>query len=131
MKEKDKIYIAGKVSGLTPEQFHKKFDDCAEWVRNNVNLGEDYDIINPTALCEDDWSWLKCMTTCIEQLRKCKFLFLMPDWKDSKGGVCEYFVAVERGIAIGYLEEDGVDGNGKAKYSINNKSDKKIKCLTK
>lgn len=118
MNEKLKIYIAGKVSGLTPEQFHKKFDDCAEWVRQNVNFGEECEVINPTTLCEDDWSWLKCMDTCIPELRDCDMLFLMPDWKESKGAVCEYYVALERGIIIEYLEEKGVDENGGLKYTI-------------
>ena len=28
------VYLAGKVSGLTPEEYHKKFNDCREWLEN-------------------------------------------------------------------------------------------------
>ena len=131
MSNKLKIYIAGKISGCTPKQFHKKFDDCADWIRRNVSFGEDYEVINPTTLCEDDWPWLKCMETCVPELRKSDFLFLMPDWMESKGAVCEYYIAVERGIMIEYLEDDGVDAEGRVKYKIKDlEFETKIKCLT-
>lgn len=49
-----KVYIAGKVSGLTPEEFHKKFNECRDEVAKHVEYG---DIITPTDLCDDDWDW--------------------------------------------------------------------------
>lgn len=95
-----KVYIAGKVSGLAPEEFHKKFNECRDEVAKHVEYG---DIITPTDLCDDDWDWDKCMETCIPVMMKCDLVVMMPDWVDSKGAKVEKKIAHEAGIPIWYL----------------------------
>ena len=94
-----KVYIAGKVSGLTPEEFHKKFDDCRYEVEKHVNGV----ILCPTDLCEDDWDWDKCMNVCIPQILTSDLVVMMSDWKDSKGAVIEHTIAQTQHIPIWYM----------------------------
>lgn len=97
---KKKIYIAGKITGLTPEQFHYKFDQAKHLVeKDNPNA----EVIIPTDLCNDDWGWEKCMDICLDTLWECNCIYMMPDWKDSKGSFIERKIAEKLGMEIFYL----------------------------
>lgn len=94
------IYIAGKISGLTPQEFHAKFENARKLVKI---VNPEAEVIIPTDLCDDDWSWEKCMDTCIDALWKCDCIYMMPDWKDSKCSFIEKKIAEKRGIKVYYL----------------------------
>lgn len=96
----NKIYIAGKITGLTPEQFHNKFDIARLLVKRKHPNAE---IIIPTELCDDSWGWEKCMDVCIDTLWGCDTIYLMPDWKDSKGSFIEKKIAEKLGIKVLYI----------------------------
>lgn len=95
-----KIYIAGKISGLTPEQFHQKFDLAKKLVQVK---NPDSEVIIPTDLCEDYWGWEKCMDTCINALWECDCVYMMPDWEDSKGSFIEKKIAEKLGLEVCFL----------------------------
>lgn len=95
-----KIYVGGKVSGLAPSEFHAKFDKAKALVQK---LNPDAEIIIPTDLCNDDWNWEKCMDVCLDALWNCDTLYLMSDWKDSKGSFIEKKIAEKRCMKIFYL----------------------------
>lgn len=92
-----KIYIAGKVTGLTPEQYHKNFDDAKELVQSQYHYA---DIVIPTELCNDDWSWEQSMEVCIDALWDCDAIVLMENWKDSRGAIIERKLAQKLEIPI-------------------------------
>jgi len=81
------VYIGGKVSGLSPEEYHKKFEACRKFVEKY--LPRCYQAVIPMDLCEDDWEWFQCMEACVPVIKESIALILMPDWKESKGATCE------------------------------------------
>lgn len=97
---KHKIYIGGKISGLTPEQFHKNFDDAKRKVQG---LNPDSEIVIPTDLCHDDWDWETCMGICLDALWDCDKLYVLPNWEGSKGTFIETKIANKLGIPVIYL----------------------------
>ncbi len=100
-----KIYIAGKVSGLTPEEYHKNFDNAKTLVYAYYPYAE---IITPTDLCDDSWDWDKCMDICIDALWDCDAIVLLENWKDSRGAIIERKLAQKLGIPIMELENNKI-----------------------
>lgn len=100
MKHFNKIYIGGKISGLTPAEFHLKFDKAKTAVQY---MHPKSTVIIPTELCEDDWDWEHCMDVCLDTLWNCDCIYLMPDWKSSRGSFIEKKIAEKLGIQIYYL----------------------------
>lgn len=92
------VYIGGQVSGLTPEQYHQKFEECRAFVEKNIP--KKYQVVIPMDLCEDDWDWSRCMEACVPVIKQCVALFLMPDWYRSKGATCERYIAEATGVRI-------------------------------
>lgn len=100
-----KIYIAGKVTGLTPEEYHKNFDDARTIVYTYYPYAE---IILPSELCDDDWSWERSMEVCIDTLWGCDAIVMMENWKDSHGAIIERKLAQKLGIPIMELENNKI-----------------------
>ena len=96
-----KIYIAGAITGYTPEQFHAKFEECRDRVALKYPQAQ---IIIPTDLCPDDMGWADCMKICLNELKSCNLIYMMKDWKESKGATAEHIVAEILDIAIEYDE---------------------------
>lgn len=92
------VYIAGKITGLTPEEYRSIFNSCRDWLSHNIWNG--YQIITPTDLCEDDWDWSTCMEICVNALKKCVAVYFLPNWEDSKGATCEKYIANALGLRI-------------------------------
>lgn len=92
--KKNKVYIAGPVSGLPYDEAVKRFA-AAEAV-----LSIDYQVINPTKICRACWSWYRCMVVCLWALRKCNRIALLPGWENSRGARIELFTAILLGKDI-------------------------------
>lgn len=103
MMEPRNIYIAGKVSGLTPEEFHKKFEDARSIVKEKFPHAKR--IMIPMDVCQDDWEWDQCMEVCMDYVFACDALVFMDDWKDSRGANAEHIVAKKLNKRILYLNE--------------------------
>ena len=101
------VYLAGAVSGLTPEQFHSKFDTCRKWLEKQIP--DNLQIVVPTDICDDNWDWFTCMEVCMEALKNCTAVYFMPDWTTSKGATCEKYVAEALGLELTFL---GYNTNG-------------------
>lgn len=87
--ENDKIYLAGKVTG--DPCYKMKFE---AGVRHLERLGwKREEIVNPAREIPEGTSWLKAMWKCLGLMRKCGWVALLPDWRESTGARIERFVA--------------------------------------
>ena len=49
--------------------------------------------MNPAQLIDGDTPWLKAMWKSLRLMRKCGWVALLPDWKESTGARIEHLVA--------------------------------------
>lgn len=92
---KERIYIAGKVTGLPWQEVEDKFLEAAKIIQQHGAIPEE-----PIYYCLASWSWQKCMRTCLKVLLSCDKILLLPDWKQSRGARIEFLVALATGIPI-------------------------------
>lgn len=94
-----KVYISGKISGLPHQDAYDKFEKAENDVKE---MG--FEPINPMKICpfNPDWSWDDYMVEDIKALFKCKAIYMLKDWGDSKGARIERSIAQEMGIRIIY-----------------------------
>ena len=83
----NKIYIAGKISGLDVQEYLQNFNN-AEFV-----LQSRYKVINPAKLGRTDKSWWWNMRMCIRLLLPCRSIYMLKNWENSKGAKIEYRIA--------------------------------------
>lgn len=101
---KKTVYVAGQISGLSKEEYTQIFEHARAVVRTLV--GVDCDIIIPMDFCVDDtWTWFRCMDECMEVLWGVDAVYFLPNYTQSKGAVCEYYVARALGKEIVLLTE--------------------------
>lgn len=91
--EKKKIYVSGKISGLSPIEFTSNFKNAKTKIHNDYDW--DARVINPIDLKPflGIKSWLCYMITDLYHLRKCTHIAMQSNWIDSKGATIEYFVS--------------------------------------
>lgn len=92
-----KLFISGRVSGLKPDTVRKNFSKVERKYRD---IG--YDVVNPTKICSRDWCWLRCMVVCLYALYKCDIVYMIPNWKKSRGARIEHLFARILGKGIHY-----------------------------
>lgn len=94
---KTKIYISGKISGIeneAPELFAK----AERWLRANG-----FETVNPMTLShQHDKSWRSYMKEDINALFECDCIYMLSNWKDSKGATLEHTIAEGLGLMILY-----------------------------
>lgn len=84
-KERNKIYIAGKITGTDMVYTKKLFAKVA----NQFTL-DGYKVFNPMELPHNhDKTWESYMKECIKGLVECEYIHLIEGWQDSKGAVIE------------------------------------------
>lgn len=100
---KEKIYLSGKISGLPHEEAEAKFRLAEQ------EVGEWAEAINPMALdvnihpSNDEPDWCDYMLTDLDILmRQCTGIYMLRDWRDSKGAKIEHAIAEIMGLAIYY-----------------------------
>lgn len=91
-----KIYISGKISDLPMEEVRAKFAQAEQQIEafghtpvNPLNNGQ-----------PEDASWEKQMTASLGLLLESDAIYMLHDWKDSRGARIECAVAAELGIEI-------------------------------
>lgn len=86
---KNTVYIAGPISGLEYSKAVAAF--ChAEWKLRRWGYLR---IVNPTKLCREHWSWMRCMATCLLHLLPCANIYMLKGWETSRGARFERAVA--------------------------------------
>lgn len=101
---KKTVYVAGQISGLDKEEYTNMFVHARAVVRTMV--GGDCDIIVPMDFCVDDsWTWFRCMEECMKVLWEVDSVYFLPNYVNSKGAMCEYYVATALGKEVVMLSE--------------------------
>lgn len=116
MKQNNKIYIAGKVTG--DPDYKVKFNDaryriesarkecstykqcqeCIFYDRDYVTMcrisdlfPKHFEFVNPAKFEKvEKWPWLLAMVYCLFKMRGCTYVFFLKDWKESKGARWEH-----------------------------------------
>jgi hypothetical protein len=107
-----KAYISGAISGHPIDTVREKFKQAAISVSDQAEI-----VYNP---CEDRRTisleamhragaidnitlWTGCMRICIQELATCDVIYMLPDWKFSRGAKIEHELAVNLKLEINYL----------------------------
>lgn len=92
-----RVYIAGKVTGEDVKSCREKF------LRAEYSLKKKgHSVVNPTKLLPPTANWHDAMRVCIKELVNCDGIYMLEDWRDSKGAQVEHTVAKAIGIKIEY-----------------------------
>ena len=105
-----KIYLSGKISG--DPDFKRKFEEKA---RELTELG--YQVFNP-AVHPDIFTWEQFMELDLLALSHCDSIYLLDDWKDSRGAQMEYDQALRLGKEIMFDSEHKVSVENKIKSEV-------------
>jgi hypothetical protein len=90
----EKVYIAGKVTGLPYNEVYAKFK-----VKQVELEAQGFEVINPCEIVPWDADWKSAMKVCINALFTCDYIFLLPDWNMSKGATLERNLSAVLGIS--------------------------------
>lgn len=96
-----KIYISGKMRGLSEEDSRKLFKAAEQYLKT---LG--HDVINPWD-SEDEKKrqckvWADFILYDLQILKTCDAIFMLDNWQDSNGAKCEHAFASGRHMKIIY-----------------------------
>ena len=94
-----KVYISGKITGLDIEDVKRMF----QLAENMLKIAY-VDVINPMKISPQKFepTWKDYMIADIEKLIYCDAIFMIHNWKDSKGAILEHHIAKELGLEIIY-----------------------------
>jgi hypothetical protein len=84
-----KIYISGKITGLPYEKAFEKFERAENQLKA---IG--FEVVNPMKLDHKNaLTWSDYMRTDIKALMECDNIFLLSNWRESKGAILEKQIA--------------------------------------
>ncbi|MHA1757034.1 MAG: DUF4406 domain-containing protein [Promethearchaeota archaeon] len=95
------IYISGKYSAKTKKEIKKNIELARKYALKIWKKG--FPVICPhlnTAFMEDELSYDLVLDGDIEILSRCDALFLLPNWKRSKGAKKEREIAIKENLLI-------------------------------
>ncbi len=93
-----KIYVSGKISNLPKPEYESRFRVAEQHLKA---MG--YEVVNPLDLHETSAkTWDDFMITDILHLFKCDGIYMLNNWKDSKGARIEHAIAIECSKKIFY-----------------------------
>ena len=96
LEEAVKVFISGKITGEPIEECCFKFREACEYL-----YGER---VNPLRLKGIYFgiSHEEAMEICLKELKTCSHIYMLKDWKESKGAKIERQFALGNGIKIIY-----------------------------
>ena len=94
-----RTYISGKITGLDIEEAKKNFKEAEDQL-TNIDLIP----VNPMEIVPEnkDFKWEDYMLADIKELFKCEAIFMLSNWRDSKGARIERAIAYEMELTIFY-----------------------------
>ncbi len=95
---KKKIYISGKITGLTPDQAFSFFNNAELYLTE-----KGYEVINPITIPhEHDKTWESYMRNDLKALLDCDEIYMLNNWNESRGAIIEHDLANKLGLKIIY-----------------------------
>lgn len=95
-----KIYISGKISHLPFDAVQIKFAAAVDSLIKRFPTAK---IINPLDINPSkDIAYKDAMIADLIELWDCTHIFMLSDWKDSRGARIEHFIAQELGLFVAY-----------------------------
>lgn len=92
-----RIYIAGKISGLSEQEYHNRFKAATDYIGKQGHIP-----INPVDTSHFGLPYDMQMKLCKILLESCNAIYLLSNWKDSFGAKQEKQWADEKGLEIIY-----------------------------
>ena len=93
-----KIYISGQITGLDLTEATTLFKEAEIMLKNRL-----HEVINPMDLPhKHGQTWREFMLEDIDALMGCQGIYMLENWRDSKGARIEHNIAVEMGLKIFY-----------------------------
>lgn len=95
----NKVYIAGKVTGDPDykakfEKAEKKVRDISFFDRNGVQAAIAgwffFEPVSPAAFIPEGTRWRRAMAICIWRLIWCSHVYMLKDWRESRGARKEH-----------------------------------------
>jgi hypothetical protein len=92
-----KVYLSGKMTGLTPKEFSRNFKEAEKKVKKD--LSKSYDkvlIVNPdhkSINTKHGWCYEDCMETDFNAIKLCDAIFMLKNWETSNGAKRELMIA--------------------------------------
>lgn len=120
MKNK-RIYISGKMSGMAKEDYQKKFSNAEEYLEK---LG--FDVVNPSTVNSDIIPYNDLLWADLRILMSCDAIYMLDNWKFSKGATAEYYFANAIGLDI--LFENEVITNCSNCHNLADKNNQDLTC---
>lgn len=105
-----KIYISGKITGLSKTNYMDRFKRAEKKM-----IDEGYSVINPAKVnsqLPSDTTYEEYMQMSIMMLSMCDSIYMLNNWKDSAGARKEHQYAVNHEYRVIYEKESD---NGKTK----------------
>lgn len=94
-----KIYISGKVAGLSAEEYSANFNLAKELMQNTG-----FEVISPIDLPHSHQRrWIDYMIEDLQALAGCDAIFMLSNWTESPGAKIEHDCAVRMGLDIIYM----------------------------
>lgn len=110
--KKTKVYIAGRISGITLEEAKELFKEAEQRLRANKKI----EPINPLKYIkqgltaerieQDPQAYEQQMQECFRLIDQCQAVYMLHNWKDSKGATREREYAIKQGKSIIDIEQD-------------------------
>ena len=94
-----KTYISGKITGLELSEAFDNFKNAENHLNSNG-----HNAINVMEIFRNipNWTWKDYMIADIKELLECESIFMLSNWRDSKGATIENSVAKGLGLTIIY-----------------------------
>lgn len=95
-----KVYISGKISGLSKEEYMKRFSEAETFL-----VSKGHSVINPAAVNErlpKDTTYEQYMDMSMTMLSFCQAVYMLNNWKDSQGAKMEHAYAGAHDYIICY-----------------------------
>jgi len=98
-----RIFISGKITGLSREEAGDNFYNVEAKFR-----AEGHECFNPIRMADKvGWNlpYNYYMSECLKELPYCDAIYMIKNWRESRGAKIEYMVAKQLGLDIMYEEE--------------------------